>query len=75
LRVEKIDDHTCELTDTVISSLTPEQKESLAREGIPIELVRATKGPAIEAHNRQETPLFALSIERHALKRRELATA
>lgn len=29
---------------------------------------QAARKPVSEAHNRQETPLFAKSIERHALK-------
>jgi len=31
--------------------------------------VSREKQPVSEAHNRQETPLFAKSIERHALNR------
>ena len=71
LRVRKIDDHTCEFTNTVLSSVTPEQRDFLARQSIPLELVRAAQRPALEAHNRQETPLFARSIERHASRRRD----
>jgi len=32
-------------------------------------------GHAIEAHDRQKTPRYAESIERHALRRRGLVTA
>lgn len=67
LSVKKIDADTCELTNEVHSSFTPELLESLARQGIPQEVFRAARKPASEAHNRQETPLFAKSIERHAL--------
>jgi hypothetical protein len=74
LSVRKIDDHTCEFTNLVQSSFTPEQLDFLARQAIPLGLVRAAQRPAIEAHNRQETPAFAKSIERHALRRRELVT-
>ncbi len=39
----------------------------LARQGIPWEVFKAARKPISEAHNKQETPLFARSIERHAL--------
>jgi hypothetical protein len=74
LRVTKIDERTCEFTNTVHSSATPELREFLARQGIPWEIFKAARKPVSEAHNRQETPLFAQSIERHALKRALVAT-
>jgi hypothetical protein len=58
-----------------VSSVTPEPTDFLAGQGIPLDLVRAAQRPVLEAHNRQETPLFARSIERHALKRREAVSA
>jgi len=67
LSVKKIDDHSCEFTNAVHSSATPELLEFLARQGIPWEVFTAARKPISEAHNRQETPLFAKSIERHAL--------
>jgi hypothetical protein len=70
LSVKKIDDHTCEFTNTVRSTSTPELMEFLAKQGIPWEVFRAARKPISEAHNRQETPLFARSIERHALSNR-----
>lgn len=66
--VRKIDDKTCEFTNTVHSSATPELLDFLGRQGIPWEVFRAGRKPISEAHNRQETPLFAKSIERHALR-------
>ncbi|MGZ3195796.1 MAG: hypothetical protein ACXU60_01720 [Croceibacterium sp.] len=69
LRVKKIDDQTCELTNTVHSSFTPELLNFIAQQGIPREVFQATRRPISEAHNRQETPCFAKSIERHALNR------
>ena len=42
--------------------------EFLAKQGIPWEVFKAARKPISEAHNRQETPLFAKSIERHALR-------
>jgi hypothetical protein len=67
LSVKKIDNQSCELTNTVQSTSTPELMEFLAKQGIPWEVFRAARKPISEAHNRQETPLFAKSIERHAL--------
>jgi hypothetical protein len=68
LSVKKIDDDTCEFTNVVHSSFTPELLDTLAKQGIPWELFQAARKPVTEAHNRQETPLFAKSIERHALR-------
>ena len=75
LSVKRIDEQTSELTNIVRTFLTPELATFLARQAIPIELFRAGQKPVLEAHNRQETPLFAQSIERHALRHRELVTA
>jgi hypothetical protein len=67
LRVRRIDDTTCALTNTVHSSAPPELQEFLARQGLAFDAFAAGRRPNSEAHNRQETPLFAQSIERHAL--------
>ena len=67
LQVKKIDDKTCEFTNTVHSSATPELLEFLGKQGIPFDVFRTARRPMSEAHNRQETPLFAKSIERHAM--------
>ena len=69
LSVKKIDDKTCEFTNTVHSSATPELMDLLGRQGIPWEVFQAARKPISEAHNRQEMPLFAKSIECHALRR------
>jgi hypothetical protein len=68
LSVRKIDDNTCEFNNTVHSSATPELLDFLGKQGIPWEVFQAARKPISEAHNRQETPLFAKSIERHALR-------
>jgi hypothetical protein len=70
LSVKKIDDKTCEFTNWVHSSATPELLDFLGRQGIPWEAFLAARKPVSEAHHRQETPLFAKSIERHALGRK-----
>ena len=67
LSVKKIDADTCEFTNVVHSSFTPELLDSLAKQGIPREVFQSARKPVSEAHNRQETPLFAKRIERHAL--------
>lgn len=69
LRVTKVDDATCELTNTVQSFAPPELLELLGKQGIPLEAFRASRTPNSVAHNRQETPEFAKSIARHALAR------
>jgi hypothetical protein len=66
---KKIDDDTCEFTNTVHSSAMPELGDFLGTQGIPWEVFQAARKPISEAHNRQETPLFAKRIERHALRR------
>jgi len=68
LSVKKINDTTCEFTNTVHSSTTPELLDFLGKQGIPFEAFQAGRKPISEAHNRQETPFFAKSIERHALR-------
>jgi hypothetical protein len=73
LSVKKIDDESCEFTNTVHSTSTPELIEFLAKQGIPWEVFKGTRKPISEAHNRQETPLFAKSIERHALSNSNFA--
>ena len=69
LSVKKIDEKTCEFTNMVHSTFTPELLDFIAQQGIPREYFRTNRRPISEAHNRQETPLFAKSIERHALSR------
>ena len=68
LRVKKLDGTTCEFTNSVQSFAPPEMIDFIASQGIPLEIFRAGRGPITEAHNRQETPMFAKSIERHALR-------
>jgi hypothetical protein len=67
LSVKPIDEETCEFTNSVHSSAPPEMLDFLGKQGIPLEIFRSGRRPISEAHNRQETPLFAESIERHAL--------
>ena len=68
LSVKKIDGNTCEFTNAVHSTFTPELLDALAKQGIPRDVFQTARRPISEAHNRQETPLFPKSIELHALK-------
>ena len=56
LSVKKIDDKTCEFTNTVRSSATPALIDFLGKQGIPWEVFQAARKPVSEAHNQQETP-------------------
>ena len=49
---------------------TPELLDFLGKQGIPWEVFKTGRKPISEAHNRQETPPLAKSIERHALKKK-----
>ena len=68
LVVRKIDDKTSEFTNTVQTYATQELLDFLGSQGIPLDVFRGARKPISEAHNRQETPMFAKSIERHALR-------
>jgi hypothetical protein len=70
LRVVRIDDSSCEFTNMVRSAVTPELIELLTKQGIPVDVFASARKPNSVAHNRQETPMFAKSIERYALGRR-----
>ena len=69
LVVRKIDDKTSEFTNTVQTYATQELLDFLGSQGIPLDVFRGARKPISEAHNRQETPMFAKSIERRALRR------
>src|SRR5215469_8680537 len=75
VNVKKIDDKTCEFTNMVHSSFTPELLEFLASQGVPREVFQAARKPIPEAHNRQDTPLLAKSIERHALRNKSCSAS
>ena len=69
LSVKPLGAGKCEFTNHVRSRATEHFLDYLARQGIPFELFRTQREPISTAHNRQETPFFAASIERHALRR------
>src|SRR5580692_839283 len=72
LAARKIDDKTCEFTNTVQSCATPELLDLLGRQGIPLDVFRSARKPISVAHNQQETPMFAKSIERYALRQGQI---
>ena len=71
--MKPLDAERCELTNHVIGKTTPEYWEFLGKEGIPFELAKKAQDVASSAHNAQETPLFAKSIEKKALAKRAVA--
>jgi len=73
LSVKSLGGDKCEFTNHVRSRATPEFLDYLGKLGIPFELFRTQREPISTAHNRQETPFFAASIERHALRRKNAA--
>jgi hypothetical protein len=42
----------------------------LGKQGIPWEVFQSARKPVSEARNQQEMPLFAKSMERHALRKK-----
>ena len=68
LSVKAISETQCEFTNHVESYATDDFVRNLERQGIPIEVFKAQRQPNSIHHNRTETPLFAASIERAALK-------
>jgi len=68
LSVKSIDGGRCEFTNHVVSRPTDEFLTFLDRQGIPFDVFCAQRQPMSIAHNAGETPLFAASIERAALR-------
>ncbi len=66
LTAKAIDDDRSEFTNHVRSTATTEFLAFLERQGIPFDIFATQRQPMSIAHNRQETPLFAASIERAA---------
>jgi hypothetical protein len=68
LSARKIDDQTTEYTNYIHASATDEFMVFIQEHGITLEQAAAARQIASDAHNREETPNFADSIERQALK-------
>jgi len=67
LSAKKLDERTCEFTNYIHSSAIDETMAFFAEHGIPFEKARDARQHASHAHNQEETPNFAKSIERQAL--------
>jgi hypothetical protein len=68
LSVEPLDEDSCEYINHITAIATDEFLALLARRRINLEQVAGPQDEAYEAHNHQETPGFAASIERRALR-------
>jgi hypothetical protein len=75
LSARKIDDQTCEYTNHIHSTAIDQTLAFFKEYDIPFERARAARQAASHAHNQEETPKFALSIEHKALKQRPDASA
>jgi hypothetical protein len=64
LSVKKTDDQTCEFTNHIHSSAIDETLAFFKEHDIPFESARDARQHASHAHNLEETPNFAKSIER-----------
>ena len=69
LSARKIDDQTTEYTNHIHASATVEFMAFIQEHNITLEHAAAARQIASDAHNREETPNFAASIERYALMR------
>ena len=67
LSAKKLDDHTCEYTNSVVAHPTQEFMDFIAAHNISFEDAAAARQRDGGDHNRRETPLFAASIGRKAL--------
>jgi hypothetical protein len=67
LSVKKTDDQTCEYTNHIHSSAIDETLAFFQQHNIPFDKARDARQRASHAHNQEETPKFAKSIERKAL--------
>lgn len=67
LIAKKIDDNHSEYTNQIHAYATDEFLEFLKSNGSTLEQAAASRQAASDAHNREETPNFAKSIERKAL--------
>jgi putative intracellular protease/amidase len=67
LSVKKIDEQTCEYTNHIHSIAIDQTLAFLKKHNIAFESARDARQHASQAHNQEETPRFAKSIERKAL--------
>ncbi len=69
LSVRKLDDDSCEYTNSVVAHPTQGFLDFIGRHGMPFEDAAAARQHDGGDHNSRETPMFAASIERRALAR------
>jgi hypothetical protein len=74
LSANRIDDQTCEYTNHIHSSAIDQTMAFFKEHGIPFTRARDARQQASHAHNQEETPKFAKSIERRALNGSPTAT-
>lgn len=67
LKVTAIDENTCEYTNEIHATATPEFLEFIKEHGVSLAQAAAARQTASDIHNHEETPLFASSIEKKAL--------
>jgi hypothetical protein len=67
MTVKPLSESSCEFTDSISMFETDEYLAFVEKSGAPAELVTVAVQRAIDAHNADETPNFAKSIERKAL--------
>jgi hypothetical protein len=75
LSVKKLDDQTCEYTNHIHSTAIDQTLAFFKEHNIPFERAHATRQQASHAHNQEETPKFAKSIEQKALRQDRAQTA
>jgi hypothetical protein len=67
LKAERIDDTTSKFTNTIHATATPAFLDFIKQHGISLADAADARQNASDAHNHEETPLFAKSIENKAL--------
>jgi len=69
LSARQLDEKTCEYTNGVVAHPTAEFMDFIAKNNISFEEAAKARQHDGDDHNRRETPLFAASIERKAMRR------
>ena len=67
LKVTALDENTCEYTNEIHATATPEFFAFIKEHGITLAQAAAARQAASDEHNHEEPPLFAKSIEKKAL--------
>jgi hypothetical protein len=75
LIAKRLSDITCELTNVMLVHTTDDYEHFLETSGLTFEQAKAALASAVEAHNAEETPLFAKSIGKLAQSGRDSVLA